>query len=87
MSEVSKKDPGIVAVLNFLCPGLGFIYSEEIPLAIITMFIWVSIILMPVYEIIENEFTGVIIILIFYIVLLNISINETREKNKKKDEQ
>lgn len=84
MSEVSKKDPGIVAVLNFLCPGLGFIYSEELFLAIITMFIWVFVMFMVIHEIMDSKLTGAIMILIFYIGLLNISIAETREKNKKR---
>lgn len=85
--EVAKKDPGVVAVLNFLLPGLGFIYSEELFLAIITMFIWVFVMFMVIHEIMDSKLTGAIMILIFYIGLLNISIAETREKNKKKDEQ
>lgn len=89
--EVAKKDPGVVAVLNFLLPGLGFIYSEELFLAIITMFIWIVIISMAISDLTSIRTIGtpttVVNIILFYFVLLKFSIAHIRDKNKKQDEQ
>lgn len=86
MNEISKKDPGIAAVLNFLWPGLGFIYCEELELAFVAMLVWVVIMLFAIHGLLINELLGTILVLAFYFGLLDFSIRHVHEKNKKEDE-
>ncbi len=83
-----KKNPGVVAVLSFFIPGLGFIYCEQIfagfLIMIVSYFFWFTYIMSCLTDIDVDVLSILFIPILYHYFIIRISVNYANNINKEK---
>ena len=88
MDNKIKKNPGVVAVLSFFIPGLGFIYREQIfagfLIMIVSYFFWFTCIMSCLTDIDVDVLSILFIPILYHYFIIRISVNYANNTNKEK---
>lgn len=88
MDNKIKKNPGVVAVLSFFIPGLGFIYCEQIfagfLIMIVLYFFWFTYIMSCLTDIDVDVLSILFIPILYHYFIIRISVNYANNINKEK---